>query len=80
MQEELADQSAIPVGIYRHYKGKDYRVLGTAKHSETESIHVIYQTCYGNQDFWVRPLDMFQENIDVEGKLIPRFALMEKFD
>jgi len=60
-------------GIYRHYKGGTYRVLGTARHSETEEWMVIYQALQGSRGYWVRPLSMFEENVDVDGVLIPRF-------
>lgn len=61
-------------GRYRHYKGKDYAVAGVARHSETEEVMVVYQTLYGNFDWWVRPLSMFREEVEVDGKRIPRFA------
>lgn len=61
-------------GRYRHYKGKDYAVVGVARHSETEEPMVVYQTLYGNFDWWVRPLAMFREEVMVDGKACPRFA------
>lgn len=63
----------IPLGRYRHYKGKDYSVLGFAKNSETEELMVLYIPLYGNGGYWVRPLIMFTEEIELEGKIIPRF-------
>jgi len=60
-------------GRYRHYKGHDYAVAGVARHSETEEPMVVYQTLYGNFDWWVRPLSMFQETVMVDGKTCPRF-------
>ncbi len=68
--------SPVP-GRYRHYKGKDYRVLHVATHSETEEKLVVYQTLYGNYDYWVRPLEMFNETVEIDGKTLPRFALIE---
>ena len=65
--------SAIPTGRYRHYKGNDYIVLGTARHSETEEQMVVYQTDYGDRSTWVRPLDMFVEHVEVDGMSQPRF-------
>ncbi len=47
-------------GRYRHYKGKDYEVIGLATHSETEEQLVVYRTLYGNFDLWVRPQAMFK--------------------
>ena len=64
-------------GRYRHYKGKDYRVLHVATHSETREKLVVYQTLYGDFDYWVRPLDMFLESVEVDGRQVPRFALVE---
>lgn len=60
-------------GVYRHYKGNKYRVLFTATHSETEEEMVVYQCLYGNYDFWVRPLSMFEEDIELGGKRVKRF-------
>ena len=64
-------------GIYRHYKGKQYRVFHIATHSETEELMVVYQTLYGTFDFWVRPLAMFLENVNIEGVQTPRFTFIK---
>jgi len=69
--------SDIKPGIYRHYKGKDYQVIGTAQHSETKEVLVVYKPLYNNSGFWVRPLSMFSEAIDVDGVSIPRFKFIE---
>jgi hypothetical protein len=63
-------------GRYRHYKGKDYRVLGLARHSETEEELVVYQLLYDDFSWWVRPRAMFLETVEVSGRLIPRFAFV----
>jgi hypothetical protein len=68
----------IPTGTYRHYKGHTYQVLGVAKHSETEEALVVYQALYGTFGLWVRPLEMFCEKIDVEGKFVHRFELIQE--
>jgi hypothetical protein len=60
-------------GRYRHYKGKDYIVLGVAMHSETEEELVVYRTDYGDRSLWVRPLVMFQETIEIDGRKQARF-------
>jgi len=62
-------------GRYRHYKGKEYNVIGTAKHSETLEELVVYETLYENDlsKLWVRPLKMFTEMVEVNGKQTPRF-------
>ena len=63
-------------GLYRHYKGGEYRVLGLARHTETLAPLVIYQALYGEMGWWVRPHAMFCETVEVEGKQVPRFALV----
>ncbi len=62
-------------GIYRHYKGQRYRVLGTARHSETLEPMVVYQALYGEHGLWVRPAAMFCETIELDGEPIARFVL-----
>ena len=52
-------------GRYRHYKGKEYRVLGLARHSETEEVLVVYQLLYDDFRWWVRPATMFVETVDL---------------
>jgi len=64
-------------GLYRHYKGQDYRVIGLARHSETEEPLVVYQALYGERGLWVRPAAMFNESIESEGKHQPRFRRLE---
>jgi hypothetical protein len=68
---------SIAIGIYRHYKGQSYRVLGTARHSETMEELVVYQALYGDHGLWVRPAAMFAESIELDGEPIPRFALID---
>lgn len=65
----------IPLGIYRHYKGNLYQVLHLARHSETQEWLVVYRALYGQYDVWVRPLAMFTETVEINGKTVPRFAL-----
>ena len=67
--------NTLKIGKYRHYKGKEYRVIGTAKHSETLEDLVVYESLYDNQTskLWVRPLMMFIETVEIGGKKIPRF-------
>jgi hypothetical protein len=66
----------IPPGRYRHYKGNEYVVLGVARHSETEEELVVYRQEYGDRGLWVRPKAMFLETVEVDGKRVPRFALV----
>lgn len=61
-------------GRYRHYKGNDYRVIGVARHSETEEALVVYRCLYGDESLWVRPLEMFRETVEIDGSKVPRFA------
>lgn len=66
-------------GIYSHYKGKRYEVVGIANHSETLEQLVIYKSLYDDPEFpkgslWARPKAMFEENVKVDGKMVPRFS------
>lgn len=63
-------------GIYEHYKGKRYKVVCVAKHSETLSLFVVYQALYGNNEFWIRPYEMFTEKIDLNGEKVDRFKFI----
>jgi hypothetical protein len=68
------------IGIYQHYKGKLYLVLGTAQHSETQEALVVYVPLYmhAGHGMSVRPLDMFLESVDVDGVSVPRFEYIGK--
>jgi len=68
---------SLTTGIYQHYKGQQYRVLGIAQHSENEQQLVVYQALYGAFGLWVRPLSMFVEMVEIDGLLQPRFALLQ---
>jgi len=63
----------LKLGIYKHYKGKEYEVIGLAKHSETLEDLVVYKALYDDGQIWVRPLKMFLEEVEVNGKKVPRF-------
>lgn len=63
----------IKKGKYRHFKGKEYMVLGIAKHSETLEPVVVYQALYGDFDLWVRPAAMWNETVEKDGYIGPRF-------
>ncbi|MGL6161426.1 DUF1653 domain-containing protein [Microbulbifer sp.] len=67
-------------GIYRHYKGERYEVMEVATHSETGERLVVYRALYGDYGVWVRPLEMFAENVERDGELVPRFQLFQEFD
>ncbi|MDD3647054.1 MAG: DUF1653 domain-containing protein [Candidatus Dojkabacteria bacterium] len=66
-------------GIYKHYKGHRYKVLGVAKHSETLEDMVVYEALYDNElsKLWVRPLPLFLDTVEHEGKKVKRFELIE---
>jgi cyclomaltodextrinase len=65
-------------GKYKHYKGKLYQVIGTARHSETLEELVVYKALYQEEgkNLWVRPLKMFMEEVEAEGKKMPRFEFL----
>jgi hypothetical protein len=68
----------IRLGYYEHYKGKFYEVIGVANHSETLEKLVVYKALYdmknfGKDSLWVRPLEMFQETVNIDGREVPRF-------
>ncbi len=68
---------SLQAGLYQHYKGPQYRVLGVAKHSETEEELVVYQALYGAFGLWVRPLSMFVEQVEIDGVQQSRFTLLQ---
>jgi hypothetical protein len=71
---DLPPLPTIPLGRYRHYKGGEYEVMGVARHSETLEAMVMYRPLYNDSGWWVRPLGMFVEEIEVDGKRQRRFV------
>ena len=71
--EDLPPLIETPQGLYLHYKGLPYRVLGTVRHSETLEPMTLYRALYGQQGLWVRPASMFLEEIEFNGVRQPRF-------
>ncbi|MDR1794569.1 MAG: DUF1653 domain-containing protein [Erysipelotrichaceae bacterium] len=67
----------IKPGIYRHYKGNLYEVIAIAKHSETLEELVVYRALYDEGKIWVRPCSMWEELVEVNGKTVKRFTLLE---
>jgi len=67
-------------GRYRHYKGGEYVVIGVARHSETNEELVVYRPDYGERGLWVRPKEMFLELVEVDGRSIPRFKLIDEHE
>jgi len=64
----------IKPGRYRHFKGREYEVLGIARHSETEEELVVYRALYGEFGLWVRPVSMWNETVERDGKTFLRFT------
>lgn len=75
MVESEGFRPTIQTGLYRHYKGKMYRVLGVARHSETGEWFVVYQKQYEDYGFAIRPYDMFRESVMYNGRSMLRFVL-----
>ena len=67
-------------GRYRHFKGMEYQVIGTAKHSETLEPMVVYRALYGEGGLWVRPAAMWTEEVDRDGYRGPRFTFVEDME
>jgi len=63
-----------PPGLYRHYKGLMYEVVGTVRHSESLEPMTLYRALYGERGLWVRPADMFNEEVLIDGVRQPRFT------
>jgi len=66
----------IKPGRYRHFKGNEYEVIGTAKHSETLEEMVVYRALYGEFGLWVRPAKMWEEIVERDGKTYQRFTYL----
>ena len=67
-------------GKYQHYKGQLYELVDVARHSETLEDMVVYRQLYGEFGLWVRPAAMFFEQIELDGKLMPRFKYIDNQD
>lgn len=72
------DGNGIQLGIYEHYKGNRYELLGIGRHSENLEEFVVYKALYESQEFgkdslWLRPKSMFFENVMIDGKQVARF-------
>ncbi len=71
---------SLELGLYKHYKGNLYEVLGVARHSETVELMVVYKATYQaeGENLWVRPLNMFTETVVIDGVEVKRFERIEK--
>ena len=72
----MMENNKVPLGKYHHYKGKEYEVIGVARHSETLEEMIVYRALYGDRELWARPLEMFLEKVEVNGKEMPRFQYL----
>jgi hypothetical protein len=72
--------SSIEPGLYRHFKGQHYQVIGTARHSEDDSEVVVYRALYGDGGLWVRPVAMWDEHVERDGYAGPRFTRVDRDD
>ncbi len=68
----------IRLGIYQHYKGEYYQVIGLARHSETLEELVVYQTLYDDFGLWVRPFASFTEKITLNSEEVSRFKFVRE--
>ena len=75
-QRKTGEAASVRPGRYRHFKGKEYRVLYTAIHSETLEPMVVYQALYGEHGIWVRPAAMWNELVIRDGVTRPRFTYL----
>ena len=66
----------IKKGRYRHFKGNEYEVIGTARHSETTEEYVVYKALYGDGGLWIRPIEMWNETVERDGKVFKRFEFI----
>ncbi|KNZ33986.1 MAG: hypothetical protein AD742_03425 [Methylibium sp. NZG] len=75
----MSDLPPLPaprLGRYRHYKGGEYELVGVVRHSETLEPLVLYRPLYDAAGLWVRPYEMFFEEVEVDGRMQPRFVML----
>ena len=72
--------SAITLGQYRHFRGKEYEVIAIARHSETEEPMVVYRALYGKEEIWVWPAVRWNEKVTREGKIYRRFYPLDRIE
>ena len=73
-----SDRKNLRPGRYRHFKGGEYEVLGVARHSEGLEDMVVYRPLYNDTGLWVRPLSMFTETVERDGKTHARFTFLDE--
>ena len=78
---EVFNVPSLETGIYQHYKGNKYNVLGVGRHTEIDEYFVVYSAVDHKPDtplIWLRPYEMFMETVEVDGKIIPRFRRIKE--
>lgn len=70
----------IATGLYRHYKGGHYELVGVVRHSESLQEMVLYRALYGAHGLWVRAREMFEGTVEIDGVCVPRFARVADAD
>ncbi len=68
------------LGLYQHYSGKRYQVIGVCRHSESLEEMVVYRRLYADYALWVRPKAMFNETVELNGEVVPRFKYLQPMD
>ena len=69
-------ETTIKTGLYQHFKGNQYQVIDLVNHSETEEVLVLYRPLYGEGKLWVRPVELFIDKKEFDGKLVSRFTYL----
>ncbi|SHN23714.1 DUF1653 domain-containing protein [Rhizobacter sp. OV335] len=72
-EPDLPPLPTLPLGLYRHYKGGEYEVIGVARHSESLEAMVVYRPLYNDTGWWVRPFEMFVGTVEIDGVVRRRF-------
>lgn len=78
---EVFEIPPLEIGLYEHYKGSQYRVLGIGRHTEADEYFVVYSPVLpkmGAPTIWLRPYDMFIETVEIDGEVVPRFRKIEE--
>ena len=70
--------TSVEIGLYRHFKGAKYVVIGTAQHSETDELVVVYVPLQDRNALWVRPLNKFVERVNTDNGEVQRFTRVEE--
>lgn len=74
----MSEPLRLTPGVYEHYKGKRYLAIGVAHHSETGELLAVYRPLYGDYHLYARPLRLFNATVEVDGRAVPRFRLVQE--